>query len=150
MPIAAKLMTSDEPPAETNGSGMPVTGISPTTTAMLMNAWMQIQAGDPRRQQRAERVGRPERRPDAQVAEGEEQHDHEPGAQQAELLADDREDEVVRRVGQEQAAGEAALAEARPDEAAEREREVALDAVEAEAGRRRSTGRARRVMRSIW
>ena len=43
MPIAAKLMTSDEPPADTNGSGMPVTGISPTTTAMLMNAWMQIQ-----------------------------------------------------------------------------------------------------------
>ena len=43
MPIAAKLMTSDEPPADTKGSGMPVTGISPTTTAMLMNAWMQIQ-----------------------------------------------------------------------------------------------------------
>ena len=43
MPIAAKLITSDEPPADTNGSGMPVTGISPTTTAMLMNAWMQIQ-----------------------------------------------------------------------------------------------------------
>ena len=44
MPTAAKLMTSDEPPAETNGSGMPVTGTSPTTTAMLMKAWMQIQA----------------------------------------------------------------------------------------------------------
>ena len=43
MPTAAKLTTSDDPPAETNGSGMPVTGMSPTTTAMLMNAWMQIQ-----------------------------------------------------------------------------------------------------------
>ena len=32
-------MTSDDPPAETNGSGMPVTGIRPTTTPMLMNAW---------------------------------------------------------------------------------------------------------------
>ena len=27
-----------------NGSVMPVTGISPTTTPMLMNAWMQSQA----------------------------------------------------------------------------------------------------------
>jgi len=44
MPTAAKLMMSDDPPAETNGSGMPVTGISPTTTDMLMSAWMQIQA----------------------------------------------------------------------------------------------------------
>ena len=44
MPTAAKLMISDEPPAETNGSGMPVTGMSPTTTPMLMNAWRQIQA----------------------------------------------------------------------------------------------------------
>ena len=44
MPTAAKLMISDEPPAETNGSGIPVTGMSPTTTPMLMNAWRQIQA----------------------------------------------------------------------------------------------------------
>ena len=43
MPTAAKLMIRLDPPAETNGSGMPVTGMSPTTTAMLMNAWMQIQ-----------------------------------------------------------------------------------------------------------
>ena len=43
MPTAAKLTINDEPPAETNGSGMPVTGTSPTTTPMLMNAWMQIQ-----------------------------------------------------------------------------------------------------------
>lgn len=44
MPTAAKLTINDEPPAETNGSGMPVTGISPTTTPMLTNAWMLIQA----------------------------------------------------------------------------------------------------------
>ena len=43
MPTAAKLMTRLEPPALTNGSGMPVTGMRPTTTPMLMNAWMQIQ-----------------------------------------------------------------------------------------------------------
>ena len=38
MPAAAKLTTSDEPPALMNGSVMPVTGSSATTTAMLMNA----------------------------------------------------------------------------------------------------------------
>ena len=37
-------MISDEPPALMNGSVMPVTGISATTTPMLMNAWMQSQA----------------------------------------------------------------------------------------------------------
>ena len=31
MPTAAKLMINDDPPAETNGNGMPVTGIRPTT-----------------------------------------------------------------------------------------------------------------------
>ena len=44
MPIAARLMVSDEPPALMNGRVMPVTGISATTTPMLMNAWMLSQA----------------------------------------------------------------------------------------------------------
>ena len=43
-PTAAKLMVSDDPPALMNGSVMPVTGISATTTAMLMKAWMHSQA----------------------------------------------------------------------------------------------------------
>lgn len=47
MPTAAKLMMSDEPPAEMNGRGMPVTGMRPTTTPMLMNAWTQIHAVTP-------------------------------------------------------------------------------------------------------
>ena len=38
------VIASDEPPALTNGSVMPVTGRSATTTPMLMNAWTQIQA----------------------------------------------------------------------------------------------------------
>lgn len=42
--MAAKLMMRLEPPADTNGSGIPVTGMRPTTTPMLMNAWRQIQA----------------------------------------------------------------------------------------------------------
>ncbi len=42
--MAAKLMMRLDPPADTNGNGMPVTGIIPTTTPMLMKAWRQIQA----------------------------------------------------------------------------------------------------------
>lgn len=42
-PMAAKLTTSEVPPALTNGSVMPVTGSSATTTPMLMNAWKHSQ-----------------------------------------------------------------------------------------------------------
>lgn len=44
MPIAAKLTTSDEPPWETNGSVIPVTGTTATTTPTLISAWKHIQA----------------------------------------------------------------------------------------------------------
>jgi phosphoribosyl-AMP cyclohydrolase len=44
IPIAAKLMMSEEPPALMNGSVIPVIGTSVTTTAMLMNAWMHSHA----------------------------------------------------------------------------------------------------------
>lgn len=37
-------MMSEEPPALMNGSVIPVTGRMATTTAILMNAWMQSQA----------------------------------------------------------------------------------------------------------
>ena len=73
MPTAARLMVSDEPPALMNGSVMPVTGMSATTTPMLMNAWMQSQAVMPGREQRPERVGRGERDPDPRVREHDEQ-----------------------------------------------------------------------------
>ena len=44
IPTAAKLTTSDEPPALMNGSVIPVTGRSATTTAMLTKAWKHSQA----------------------------------------------------------------------------------------------------------
>ena len=47
MPTAAKLMISDEPPAETNGSGMPVSGAIPSTAARLMVACPQTSAVRP-------------------------------------------------------------------------------------------------------
>lgn len=39
MPTATRLMVSAEPPALMNGNGMPVTGRSAVTTAMLIAAW---------------------------------------------------------------------------------------------------------------
>ncbi len=44
MPTAAKLMSSDEPPALMNGRVIPVIGSRLTTTPMLMKAWRQSQA----------------------------------------------------------------------------------------------------------
>lgn len=44
MPAAAKLTSSEDPPALMNGSVMPVTGRRATTTPMLMNAWKQSHA----------------------------------------------------------------------------------------------------------
>ena len=76
MPTAARLMVSDEPPALMNGSVMPVTGMSATTTPMLMNAWMQSQAVMPGRQQRPERVRRGQRDADPGVGQDDEQDDH--------------------------------------------------------------------------
>ena len=79
MPTAAKLMIRIDPPAETNGSGMPVTGMSPTTTPMLMNAWRQIQAVIPAASSAPNVSGAPRRVRMPEVAEREEQHDHQPG-----------------------------------------------------------------------
>jgi hypothetical protein len=90
---------------------------------------------DASREQGTEGVRGPERGPDPEIPEGEEQDDHEAAPEQAELLADDREDVVVERVGQEQPAGEPALAEAGPEQPAETQGEVPLDAVEPDAGR---------------
>mgnify|MGYP003694772875 CR=1 FL=1 len=45
MPIM--LISSDEPPKLTNGSGMPLVGSRPSTTLMLKNAWTTIIAVRP-------------------------------------------------------------------------------------------------------
>ena len=42
--MAAMVTTSDDPPNDTNGSGTPVMGSTPTTAPMLTNAWTRIQA----------------------------------------------------------------------------------------------------------
>src|SRR5689334_5208515 len=65
--------------------------------------------GDAGREQRAERVRRPERGPDAGDGQDAEQGDDDEGSHEPELLADDREDEVVPGVREVEAARELAL-----------------------------------------
>ena len=127
-------MMSDVPPALMNGRVIPVTGRSATTTPMLMKAWKHSQAVIPSGQQRPERVGRTERGPDPGIGEEQEEPDDEARSDEPELLADDREDEVVPGVRQVEAAGELALAEPRAEDAAEAEGEQPLDRVEARCG----------------
>src|SRR4051812_48164795 len=42
MPMPIRLTSSDEPPALTNGNGMPLVGINPRTTLMFTRAWTAI------------------------------------------------------------------------------------------------------------
>ena len=100
MPTAARVITSDDPPKEMKGSGMPVTGSTPMTAPMLITAWLVIQVVTPDGQQAAEPVGGPGGRPEPVPGQGEEQAQDDDGADQAELLAHHREDEVGVGVGQ--------------------------------------------------
>ena len=61
--MPSRLTSSDEPPALTNGSGMPLVGSSPSTTLMLKNAWNAIITVMPDREERAEPVRRARRGP---------------------------------------------------------------------------------------
>ena len=67
-PCPRRLISSDDPPALTNGSGMPLVGISPSTTLMLTNACTATIVVSPSARNDAERVRRAQR--DAQAAPG--------------------------------------------------------------------------------
>jgi hypothetical protein len=86
-------------------------------------------AGDAGCQQRPERVRCRKRGAGPSVGQDEEQHDDRARAEEAELLADDREDEVVERVRHEHPA----VAEAGPGQPADAERQQALHGMEAVA-----------------
>src|SRR4029079_7959286 len=45
--MPSRLMSSDEPPALTKGSGMPLVGARPVTTLILRSAWNAIMAVSP-------------------------------------------------------------------------------------------------------
>ncbi len=101
-PHATRVMTREEPPCERNGSGVPVTGTSPTVTLMLTSAWMRHGRG----QSPGEKTGRSCPEPCARPrspARQERQNRPGPAAPpiNPQLLADDREDEVGTRERQE-------------------------------------------------
>ena len=74
---------------------MPVVGMTPVTAITLMNACMQIDPrSDASREQGAESVGRPKRGAHTAPRQEEERADHRDSSDQAQFLADDREDEV--------------------------------------------------------
>ena len=100
-PAANIVVTSAVPPNDTNGSGMPVTGSSPTTAPMLMTAWPTIHTVMPAASSTPNRSGARNAARMPRTREADEERDHEQPADQAELLADDREDEVGVRVREE-------------------------------------------------
>ena len=81
---------------------MPETGSRPTTAPRLIAAWPTIHAVTPVASSMPNAIGRAARDAEADEPEPGEQREHEQAADEAELLADDREDEVGVRVGQEQ------------------------------------------------
>ncbi len=98
MPI--RLIKRDEPPALTNGSGMPLVGMRLEHDTHVHERLDRHHRGQPEREKRAEAVGRAKR--DAEPAPGDhaEAHDHERGADETELFGDDRENEIAVRFRQ--------------------------------------------------
>ena len=103
-----------------------MTGMSVTTTPMFTNACRQSQAVDAGRQEPAERVRRRQGDPEPAIGQQDEEPDHGERAEEAELLADDREDVVVVSVGQDDPTGRGALAQPGAEEPAEPEGQQAL------------------------
>ena len=98
MPTDRSATTRLEPPYETNGSGIPVSGASPRTAARLTAAWPQMSAVMPA-------ASRFRRDPCSAMATGDprrrsgEAGSTSNGADEPELLADHREDHVGVRLG---------------------------------------------------
>ena len=100
MPRASRVVTSEDPPAETSGSGTPMTGKSPMTAPMLMMACpMQPRHDAGARDAHEAVLGAADEAEAGPGQHGEEREDHQ-RARQAELLADDGEDEVVVGLGE--------------------------------------------------
>ena len=95
------VVTSAVPPNDTNGSGMPGDREQPDDRADVDHGLPDDAHRDPGGEQRAEAVGGAQRHPDPEDREADEERDHEQPADQPELLADDREDEVGVRVREE-------------------------------------------------
>ncbi len=58
MPMPTRLMSNDDPPALTNGSGMPFVGINPSDDAEVDERLDRDHAGQAEGQKRTEAIGR--------------------------------------------------------------------------------------------
>ena len=99
-PTIMKVATMDEPPAEMNGRGRPRQRQDAQHTAHVDERLHQDAAHQAARQQLAGAVGCLARDAQARPSQQDEQQHDEHGAEQPQLLADDREDEVVLGLGQ--------------------------------------------------
>ena len=138
-PIVASSTTRLVPPEEMNGSGTPVSGAMPSTAQTFSSAWQRISAVRPGGEQLLVARRRGLRGAQARVADHpvEQQQAADPG--DAELLADDGEDEVRVRLGQVEDLLHR-LAEADAEQAAGAERDLALDGLKAGVARVAPTG----------
>ncbi len=77
-----------------NGSGMPVIGIRFTVIPTFSNMWVKNSPEDAEHHQAAEGIGRPPGDPEQGEEEHEEEGERDEDPDEAQLLPDDREDEV--------------------------------------------------------
>ena len=85
-----------------NGSGMPFVGSKPSTTLRLISAWPTIIVVMPMRQISAEIVGGFHGGDKSAPAINRKKREHDDRADKAQLFADDREDKIRVRLGQEE------------------------------------------------
>ena len=100
MPMPIRLISSDDPPALTNGSGMPFGGSSPEHHADVEERLERHHRRQADREEGAEAIRGAHRGAQAAPADHAEARQHHRRADQPELFADDRVDEVVVRLGQ--------------------------------------------------
>ena len=100
IPIARKFVIIDEPPTETNGSGMPVIGAIPIVIALFTNTWKRNMNAIAARHDRAVEIARA--RDDLQRAPDDEQVEQQQdrGAEEPALLGERGEREVGRMLGE--------------------------------------------------
>ena len=94
------VMTSDDPPKEMKGSGMPVTGSTPMTAPMLITAWLVTQVVTPTASRLPKRSGARVAARSPYQARAKNRPRSTTAPDQAELLPHHREDEVGVGVGQ--------------------------------------------------
>ena len=96
MPIETSMSVRDDPPALIRGNVIPVTGIKPITTPMLMTTDAD-QADDPCGQQTAERIGSRNGRAQSSPYEKKKKDQHQRSANESQFFSDNGKNKVGLR-----------------------------------------------------